>query len=180
MIYWWSAEESIECIVNRDNVSKLGKAIMKLAWRLSQLRCTSQSQSWEHLLGSWCHLLANSHSVLRGEYHLWFTDVAASSKAWVLLHAWFSPFSMDVKFFCVCWNFFIRYFTHLHFKCYPKSPPFSPPLPYPPTPTSWPWCFPVLRQIKFAGPRGLSSQWWPTRPSSDTYAARDTSSRGTG
>jgi hypothetical protein len=31
-------------------------------------------------------------------------------------------------------------------------------LPYPPTPTSWPWRSPVLRHIKFARPRGLSSQ----------------------
>jgi hypothetical protein len=29
-------------------------------------------------------------------------------------------------------------------------------LPHPPTPTSWPWCSPVLRQIKFAWPMGLS------------------------
>ena len=26
---------------------------------------------------------------------------------------------------------------------------------YPPTPTSWPWCSPVLRHIKFARPMGL-------------------------
>jgi hypothetical protein len=26
---------------------------------------------------------------------------------------------------------------------------------------------------------GLSFQWWPTRPSSDTYAARNMSSGGT-
>jgi hypothetical protein len=32
-------------------------------------------------------------------------------------------------------------------------------LPYPLTPTSWPWHSPVLGHIKF--PRGLSSQWWP-------------------
>ena len=33
-----------------------------------------------------------------------------------------------------------------------KSPIYSPPalLPYPPTPTSWPWCSPVLEHIKFA------------------------------
>jgi hypothetical protein len=68
-------------------------------------------------------------------------------------------------------KFFIRYLLHLHFKCYPKSPPYPTPLPYPPTPTSWPWRSPVLRHIKFARPRGLSSQWWSTRPSSDTYAA---------
>jgi hypothetical protein len=30
------------------------------------------------------------------------------------------------------------------------------PLPYPPTPTSWPWYSPVLRHIKFARPMGLS------------------------
>jgi hypothetical protein len=48
-----------------------------------------------------------------------------------------------------------------------KSPIPSPTLlPYPPTPTSWPWCSPVLGHIKFVRPRGLSSQWWPTRPSS--------------
>jgi hypothetical protein len=53
--------------------------------------------------------------------------------------------------------FLIRYFLHLHFQCYPKSPPYPPPpLPFPPTPTSWPWHSPVLRHIKFAIPRGLS------------------------
>jgi hypothetical protein len=51
-----------------------------------------------------------------------------------------------------------------------------PPLPYPPTPTFWPWCSPVLRHIKFAWPKGLSFHWWPTRPSFDTYADRDKSS----
>jgi hypothetical protein len=40
----------------------------------------------------------------------------------------------------------------------PKVPHTSPTLPYPPTPTSWPWHSPVLRHIKFARPRGLSSQ----------------------
>jgi hypothetical protein len=53
------------------------------------------------------------------------------------------------------------------------------PAPQPPTPTSWPWSSPVLGHIKFARPKGLSSQSWLARPSA-TYAARDTSSGGTG
>jgi hypothetical protein len=54
---------------------------------------------------------------------------------------------------CVC--VFIRYFLHLHFKCFPKSSLYSLPalLPYSPTPTSWPWRSPVLRHIKVARPR---------------------------
>jgi hypothetical protein len=93
--------------------------------------------------------------------------------------SWYWIF-LDVSFsFFLFYNFLIRYFLHLHFQCYPKSPPYPPPpSPYPTTPTSWPWRSPVLRHIKFARPRGLSSQWWPTRPCSDTYAARDTSSGG--
>jgi hypothetical protein len=78
-----------------------------------------------------------------------------------------------------CLFILIRYFLHLHFKCYPKSPPDPHPLPYPPTPTSWPWRSPVLGHIKFARPRGLSSQCWPTRPSSTAYASRDTRSGDT-
>jgi hypothetical protein len=82
-------------------------------------------------------------------------------------------------YFChYFFKFSINYFLYLHFKCYPESPLYTPPalLPYPPTPTSWPWHSPVLGHIKFARPRGLYSQWWLTRPSSATYAARDTSS----
>ena len=52
------------------------------------------------------------------------------------------------------------------------------PLPYPRIPISRSWRSPVLRHIKFAQPMGLSFHWWPTRPSSDSYAARDTSSSG--
>jgi hypothetical protein len=81
--------------------------------------------------------------------------------------------------------FLIGYLFHLHFQCYPKSPPHAPPptppthpLPHPPTPTSWPRRSPVLRHIKFARLMGLCFHWWLTRPFSDTYAARDMSSRG--
>jgi hypothetical protein len=61
---------------------------------------------------------------------------------------------------------------------YQRSPiPTPPPTPYPPTPPFWPWRSPVLGHIKFASSMGLSLQWWPTRPSFDTYAAKDKSSR---
>jgi hypothetical protein len=39
---------------------------------------------------------------------------------------------------------------------------------------------PVLKHIKLARRMGLSFHWWQTRPSFDTYAARDTSSGGGG
>jgi hypothetical protein len=50
----------------------------------------------------------------------------------------------------VVYTFFIRYFLHLHFKCYPESPLYPPPalLPNPPTPASWPWHSPVLGHIR--------------------------------
>jgi hypothetical protein len=63
------------------------------------------------------------------------------------------------------------------FNAIPKVPHTHPPIPYPPTAPFWPWRSPVLGHIKFASPMGLSLQWWPTRPSFDTYAAKDKSSR---
>ena len=52
-------------------------------------------------------------------------------------------------------QFFIRYFLHLHFKCYPKSPLYPPSAlhPNPPTPVSWPWHSPIMRHIIFIRPR---------------------------
>jgi hypothetical protein len=80
------------------------------------------------------------------------------------------------------WFFFFFHFLLGIFLIYisnaiPKAPHTQPPqLPYPPTPPFWPWRSPVLGHIKFACPMGLSFQWWPTRPSFDTYAARVKSS----
>jgi hypothetical protein len=73
-------------------------------------------------------------------------------------------------------NIFIRYFPHLHFHCYPKSPPYAPPqLPYPPTPTFWPWRSHVLGHIKFASTMVshalLSRQQEHTREKLDPSAA---------
>jgi hypothetical protein len=94
---------------------------------------------------------------------------------YILFH---SNDSLIMKYFTlIFFPIFIRYLAHLHFQCYTKSPP------YPPTPTPlpthfpfWAWRSPVLGHIKFACPMGLSFQWWPTRPSFDTYAGRVMSS----
>jgi hypothetical protein len=62
---------------------------------------------------------------------------------------------------CVCvyiyiyiyiYGIFIRYFLHLHFKCYPQSPLCPPPtqLLNPPSPASWSWHSPVLGHMIFA------------------------------
>jgi hypothetical protein len=67
--------------------------------------------------------------------------------------------------------FFIKYFLHLHFKCYSESPLYPPSALLSNTHTlaTWPKHSPVLGLIIFARPR----------LSSPTYAARDTSSGGT-
>jgi hypothetical protein len=86
-------------------------------------------------------------------------------------------FYLFIFFYFFSFSIFIRSLAHLHFQCYTKSPAYPPtPFPYPPTPPFWPWHSPVLGHIKFACPMGLSFQWWPTRPSFDTYAARVKSS----
>jgi hypothetical protein len=89
------------------------------------------------------------------------------------------PETLDLKclfyFFCTFKNWVFISFT------FPMlSQMLLHPLPYPPTPTSWHWRSPVLRHIMFGRSKGLSFHWWPTRPSSDSYAARDTSSGGQG
>jgi hypothetical protein len=55
--------------------------------------------------------------------------------------------------------FFIRYFLHLHFKCYRQRPLYPPPslFPNPPTPASQPWHSPVLGHMIFIKTKGLSS-----------------------
>ena len=74
--------------------------------------------------------------------------------------------TLFIFLFCIfiflCFNvlkFFITYFLHLHFKCYPEIPlyPSSALFPYPPTPTSWPWHSPVLGHMIFARPKASPS-----------------------
>jgi hypothetical protein len=55
-------------------------------------------------------------------------------------------------------SFFLKIFSSFTFPMLSQKSPINPPqLPYLPTPTFWPWSFPVLGHIKFACPMGLSS-----------------------
>jgi hypothetical protein len=69
----------------------------------------------------------------------------------------FTDFSFDCFFFQK--QFFIRYFLHLHFKCYPKNPLYPLPTLFlnPPTRVSWSRHSPVLQHIIFARPRASPS-----------------------
>jgi hypothetical protein len=74
-------------------------------------------------------------------------------------HIRISKFSIYYDFFNISYllflRHFIRYFLHLHFKCYLQSPLYPPPtlLLNPPSPASWPWHSSVLGHIIFAIPR---------------------------
>jgi hypothetical protein len=72
----------------------------------------------------------------------------------------------------------IRYFLHLHFQCYRKVPQTLPPLPSYPHSHFLALTFPCTEAYKVCKTNGPLFPLWPTRPSSDTYAARDTSSGG--
>ena len=68
-------------------------------------------------------------------------------------------------------KFFIRYFLHLHFKCYPESPLYPSPalLPDPPTLISCPCRYPVLWNIilslvAYVAEGGLVGHQWDERP----------------
>ena len=76
-------------------------------------------------------------------------------KTLVLSHFIYFLISTFSIFICKKKHCEIRYFLHLHFKCYPESPLYSPPaiLPNTPTPASWPLHSPVLGHIIFARPK---------------------------
>ena len=55
-------------------------------------------------------------------------------------------------------KYFYQVFSSFTFPMLSQKSPILPPLPYPPTPTFWPWHSPVLGHIKFASSMGLSFQ----------------------
>jgi hypothetical protein len=89
------------------------------------------------------------HLLSRIFYHLLLFVLVTILKCWFLYknQEWEYAFILFFHFFP---QFFIRNLLHLHFKYYPENPlnPCPPLLSYPPTPTSWPWCFPCTEADK--------------------------------
>jgi hypothetical protein len=85
------------------------------------------------------------------------------------MYAWVTRTHKSMSFFFFLLCIFLNYISN----AIPKVPHTLPPhFPTHPFPFLWPWRSPVLGHIKFVCPMGLSFQWWLTRPSFDTYAAR--------
>jgi hypothetical protein len=111
------------------------------------------------------------------------------ASAWAL---WGTPFpDQNIFYFfsfliSIAFIFLIRYFLHLHFKCYPLSLfplwesliPNCHPASQPTHSRFLALALPCTGAYNFRKTKGLSSHWWPTRPSFATYATRDTSSGG--
>jgi hypothetical protein len=82
---------------------------------------------------------------IRGRYHKWIKDGSV-----LFLLTW-----RHILFFLIYLFIYLFIYSlldiYIHFKCYPESSLYPPSvlLPYPPTPTSWPWLSPVLGHIKF-------------------------------
>jgi hypothetical protein len=88
------------------------------------------------------------------------------------INYFFQLYQSSSFFFLFFFFFFFYIFSSITSPMLSQKSPLPPTLPYPPIPICWPWHSPVLGHINFASPMGLSLQWWPTRPSFDTYAAR--------
>jgi hypothetical protein len=71
---------------------------------------------------------------------------------------------------------FIMYFPQLHFQCYPKSPPYPPPLPSPPIPNFLALAFPCTGAYKVCVSNGPLLPVMADQTSFDTYVARVKSS----
>jgi hypothetical protein len=173
----WSILKPVPCSKGQsDPLLGPNRAVWDAQFTLLTV-CSLSASDAAQKYATWnCHQLVTSGGEELAWRYFWpyfqyILKVACSSRC--IFMFWPVPCIGGGGTFCSFLKLFlIMYFLHLHFQCYPKSPPI------PPTPTSWPWRSPVLRHIKFAWPMGLSFHCWPTRPSSDAYAARDTISGG--
>jgi hypothetical protein len=105
-------------------------------------------------VGSWVPFPLPSHCIFSQyldniEQELYLLGVYLNQAVFWGLPLFFFFFTFYLFIYLFIFAFFIRYFLHLHFKCYPKSPLYPPPalLPNTPTPASWPW------HIIFSRPR---------------------------
>jgi hypothetical protein len=135
---------------------------------------------WEH-----CHYLQTHQKGVRSHNRwlgatMWLLgiELRTSGRAVSALNCWaISPDWVLLSFLIFLLDIFFIYISNAILKVpYTLPSPCSPAHPLPLLGLG----VPLYCHIKFAIPRGLSSQWWLTRPSSTTYAARDTSSWGTG
>jgi hypothetical protein len=89
---------------------------------------------------------------------MWYTEMWSYIACFLFF---FLFFSYETIFIFIFWIFLLDIFFIYMSNALLEVPCTLPPpdlLPYPPIPTFWPWHSPVLGHIKFARPRGLSSQ----------------------
>jgi hypothetical protein len=130
--------------------------------------CTKRTSFQLKKLGWIIHVLSNQPVLGKlSPFEFWNLR---SALLFFFLFLFFSKFLLGIYFIYISNAIPKVPYTLLPHPCSPTHP----------LPLLGPGVSPVLGHIKFARLMGLSSQWWPTRPSSATYAARDTSSGGTG
>ena len=103
-------------------------------------------------------------------------QLARISFSFCLIILDFCLHSIMIKEHSFCWlvSFFLtRYFLHLYFKCYPKSPLYPPRHALQPTHSCLlALAFPCTGAYNLGKTKGHLYQQWLSRPSSPTYAAR--------
>jgi hypothetical protein len=110
---------------------------------LSTIHCCSYLIHHSHILHSVCLLRLCFKRLYSTVIHYSYKNSVKRRIKYILRYTLANIFPIfDITFkknsLTSFFYIFIRYFPHLHFQCYPKSPPYPPPLPYPPAPPFWP------------------------------------------
>jgi hypothetical protein len=108
-----------------------------------------------------CSALLSCRSSLCCSYESWAYPIFDSLPCLPLNFFSLIDFLLDI--FLIYISFFLlRIFLNYISNAIPKVPHTLPPTHFPthPFPFFWPWRSPVLGNIKFACPMGLSFQWW--------------------
>jgi hypothetical protein len=159
---WWEAQVSVSILmintaINIYSMAKIEKNGRSCcSYRISELLAMNKclGLKYQILIFPWIVLTFN-YKAIHYPYNK-RTMIATLAKYFQAFYVFFFFFFCLFVWFCFVWHFSfsIRYFFYLHFKCYSESSlyPRCTLLPYPPTPTSWPWRSPVLGHIKFTVP----------------------------